>query len=384
MRRMSLPDNYIRHLERKLGLNLSSPNPAALKFFAKTVQELARRFNKKNADGPDIYLDADHYRKAYQLYYTSANLLKIYYPLDELRPSGFFSSNKPIRVLDVASGTGSMAWGFMSWAGQNQIPAGQCHLTLSDYSESALRESGSDLKSVFTDTVFQTIPVNLNDPCVTGASYDLVIGGNFLSELSSRGIDNFQLLLEKSLNDDGYALLIEPALRETARNLQAFRDRMLSKGWTIYSPCCTLIPCPLLHDPGDWCHHDIPWERPVYMALMDEMIGHIKKSLKFTYIILTKKNRTLINYISPGKNRKNIYRIVSELFDEKGRYRAIACNDTGKTEFQKNKRNKTVCNEAFGRLRRYNLVEIKNPIPGKRYLNITPETSVDILFPGMD
>ena len=90
----------------------------------------------------------------------------------------------------------------------------------------------------------------------------------------------------------GSLIIMEPALRETSRNLLRVRDALVAKqACTVYSPCLHEKPCPALVKDDDWCHEERPWTPPVIVAAIDREVGLIKDALKFSYVILRKIGR---------------------------------------------------------------------------------------------
>jgi hypothetical protein len=84
----------------------------------------------------------------------------------------------------------------------------------------------------------------------------------------------------------------------------------------------------------------------------------LRLSLKSTYFIIRK---------SPGNIREGLSqpigitaRVVSELFDEKGRYRSFLCSERGREEFVLNKRDLSTINESFSSAARYDLVSVQD------------------------
>jgi hypothetical protein len=154
------------------------------------------------------------------------------------------------------------------------------------------------------------------------------------------------------------------------------RDRLIQKGWFVYAPCFTFKNCPALTDEKDWCHHDIHWDRPEFIAVIDEMIGHIRKSLKFSYLVLSRQDIHLSDFIFPKRDFTNQFRVVSDMFKEKGRRRVYLCNDLGRCECLKNKRDDSDRNEIFDELELYDVVQMNGLAKKKQIKQIQKETVV--------
>ncbi len=364
---MRLPDAYVAFLERRLGVSLKTPDPRELEAVAADMTAMSFRLTRpgeRRAFVGQSYLDEPALRKAYLLYYTPVNLPKIFLPLSEMAVSGFFEKKPTLRWLDLGAGTGALSLGIAFWMREN-FPSVRLEGTAVDQSGPALTEAGAAMHGIFgVDLQTVSAPVeSFQSPA--GEAYDLIVAGNVLNELSSEEQDAVVSLLETRLSGDGFVVLIEPAMRETSRTLLTFRDRLSGSGWRVYAPCVTQQSCPALSDPEDWCHHSVPWDRPSFIAWIDERTGTIKKSLKFSYIVLTRKNQNVADFAFGRRDAVHQIRIVSERFDEKGRTRVFGCHDGGRHELVMNTRDKTSSNQAFMKLGRYDLVELENVEPRK-------------------
>src|SRR5207244_13449833 len=92
------------------------------------------------------------------------------------------------------------------------------------------------------------------------ADFDLVILANSLNELFrsatepiTRRVTFLESLLD-ALSSDGTCMIIEPALRETTRDLHHVRDRLTAaRRAAVYSPCLHERSCPAVaHPDGRW------------------------------------------------------------------------------------------------------------------------------------
>jgi hypothetical protein len=159
----------------------------------------------------------------------------------------------------------------------------------------------------------------------------------------------------------GTIMIVEPALRETSRALHQVRDRLLQeKRCTIYSPCLHEQNCPALVKPDDWCHEERAWELPATIKAIDEEVGFIKDALKFSYLMLRKDGKTIVNR-SP-----DIYRVVSELRELKGEKRAWLCNERGRQEVGRQDRLGSPQNEALDHWHRGAIVQIEKVVHKER------------------
>jgi len=163
------------------------------------------------------------------------------------------------------------------------------------------------------------------------------------------------------LAPQGTLMIVEPALRDTSRALHQVRDRLLQeKRCTVYSPCLHEKNCPALVHPDDWCHEERPWEPPPAIQQIDEVVGFIKDALKFSYLLLRKDGKTII------ERRSDIYRVVSELRELKGEKRAWLCNEQGRQEVGRQDRLTSPQNTDLDRWHRGAIVQIERIVRKER------------------
>ena len=329
------------------------------------VARLAGMFNKAQhvpVRGSKMYLSDAALRNAYFIYYTTANMLKLAAPLDALRCSASAAGRAGVQVsvLDLGCGTGTCMLGLLAWNESRHNAPGPVSYHASDsVTEAAVfvESLAADMRRLRPDMPL-TVTTSVNDlmrPTTLGRQFDLIFLSNVLSEMPGRDPERLSAFLIEHLAADGSVVIIEPALRETSRAALEFRDALLASGWTVFAPCFRQGRCPALDDERDWCHHDLPWRRPAWMQVIDDRIGHLKLSLKFTYLVLNRHGETLLDSLRPAMTP---FRVVSERFDEKGRTRAILCGEEGRRPFLLNTRDAGASNDAFRSAGRYDILTI--------------------------
>jgi ribosomal protein RSM22 (predicted rRNA methylase) len=184
-------------------------------------------------------------------------------------------------------------------------------------------------------------------------------------------VDILKTILKRHLADDGSCIIIEPALRETSREMLEVRDNMLEQGLHVYSPCLTNGPCPALVNPKDWCHEELPWEPPLLVKEIDRLTGLRKDALKFSYLVLRKDNLSLSDVRGP-----NVFRVVSEPLVSKGKIEFYLCGAGERKLVTRLDKDKTTRNQAFGNLQRGDLVGFEKLIDERKRLKIGKETVV--------
>lgn len=339
---LCVPPRYIEFLETELNLPLSRPTILDLDAMAQEVAALSNRFVHRDRL-TERYLDSPDLERAYFLYFGTTHLPRMFFPLSELAGTGFFARPE-IRLADLGSGTGAALFGTCFWLEGRY--ASDVKAVAVDHSSSALQKLSERFAKLFPKVTLQTVRGDLAKPLELDGAFDLITAAHVLNEIPED--EFFPSRLRQWLKPDGVVILMEPALPETSRRLLRLRDRMIAEGWHVLSPCFRGAPCPALD--ADWCHQDLPWERPAFIRWIDERIGLIKKSLKFSCIVLSPQ----------GEPYPKLWRVVSERFDEKGRTRIYLCGGAGRHVFVQNKRDRTEGNRAFAKLKRYDVVECED------------------------
>ena len=349
---------------------------------AQAVADLSRLFTKDRAALKTDYLDHPDHGAAYLKYFLPVNLSKIQVLLDEMPPDWpEATQGGPIRVLDVGAGPGAGALAVLDWFRQHW-PDRIRDLTVVaiDVSTEALkqarqlwdiysRESGAIGGRLIThEGNLERVPNGAWLSHVEQqAPYDLIIAANCLNELYSRNADPVQAKVElvtqllARLAPTGTLMIVEPALRDTSRALHQLRDHLIQvKLCTVYSPCLHENSCPALVNPFDWCHEERGWEPPPGIQKIDEAVGFIKDALKFSYLLLRKDGRTIV------ERRPDVYRVVSELREMKGEKRAWLCNELGRSEIGRQDRLQSESNAPLDDWHRGAIVQIERVVRKER------------------
>jgi ribosomal protein RSM22 (predicted rRNA methylase) len=172
----------------------------------------------------------------------------------------------------------------------------------------------------------------------------------------------------------GSAVVIEPALRETSRDLLAVRDRIVARGYAVRAPCFYRGNCPALVKESDWCHADHAWRAPALVEDLARAAGLRRESLKMSYLVLAPKGEAW--HEAPAGR---IFRIVSEPLEGKGRQRYIGCGPEGRLGLALQQKHRTEANAAFFELRRGDIVRVTEPQPRGDGLALTDRSEVSVL-----
>ena len=357
--------NTISQLAEKDGISFER--------LARAVAELSLLFTKERAALRRPYLEEPVLASAYLQYFLPVNLSKIHVLLNEM-PA--LEVGEQFSVLDLGSGPGTGALAVLDWWHERRVTAALSivavdissvahrqakqlwdhYCRIASIAEASLRTCESDIeRNAWLGQVGK------------GAPFDLIMLANSLNEMYGGAKDPITaragLMTEvlSLLAPHGTLMIVEPALRETSRALHQVRDQLLKeKRCTVYSPCLHENNCPALANPDDWCHEERAWEPPASIQEIDEEVGFIKDALKFSYLLLRKDGKTIV------ERRSNMYRVVSELREFKGEKRAWLCNEQGRQEVGRQDRLTSPQNVAFDRWHRGAIVQIEKIVRKER------------------
>jgi ribosomal protein RSM22 (predicted rRNA methylase) len=274
---------------------------------------------------------------------TGAALGKI---LTEVAPSP--DPQRRWRVLDLGAGTGAAAEAFRAHLGAN--------------TEVVLVDRVPAPGVVVADLERTDVPPRLE------GRFEFVVAAHVLNELhvhepsAARIAARVHKVLAWSrrlLADDGLLVLIEPALKETSRELLEVRDQVIACGLTVVAPCLWTGPCPALARERDWCHDTA--SRPDAMRAAGRV--------DFSYLVLATRPR-------PTAPDPALFRIVSTPLVEKGRLRIYGCGPTGRHPLVRLDRHHSKTNALFDDLERGDLAQIAPTAQANDGLRLTSTTAV--------
>ncbi|OQW62693.1 MAG: hypothetical protein A4S17_01515 [Proteobacteria bacterium HN_bin10] len=332
----------------------------------RAIARLSHLFTKERTSLDRPYLEDPVLASAYLQYFLPVNLSKIQVLLDEL---SIMEPARRLSMLDLGSGPGTAALALLDWWHEQRTTDALSVVAVD--SSSAAHRQAVQLWSHYchiagiANATLQTCEGDIErhawlDQVRAGAPFDLIVLANCLNEVHADAKDPIAartaLVAEalSLLTPSGTVIIVEPALRETSRALHQVRDRLLQeKRCTVYSPCLHENNCPALMHPNDWCHEERAWEPPSSIQEIDEEVGFIKDALKFSYLLLRKDGKTIVD------RRPDIYRVVSELRELKGEKRAWLCNEQGRQEVGRQDRFASPQNAALDQWHRGAIVQIE-------------------------
>lgn len=203
-------------------------------------------------------------------------------------------------------------------------------------------------------------------------TYDIIVASHALNELWQEDGDRIAKrceLLEKAaarLSPEGILFLSEPALLETSRSLIAVRDMLVSRGFTVLSPCLADGQCPALAaGPNHTCHAEVPWQPAEPVASLAKAAGLDRESVKMSFIIAGKKTPGADAAAEAEKKRAGetvTARVVSDaMLNKSGRIRFLLCDGHARFAFSAKNGDPAAGSAGFFSLRRYDLIEITSP-----------------------
>jgi len=390
---LEIPDEYTTALSERLAFDLRPQSlvtrigKAYIAENAEIVSRISEGLTKNRGEFiASSYLKDEKIRRAYSLYYTTTNFLKVIVPLRELSALNFFDPNSTVNILDLGTGTGAAVWGALSYL--DSIGATNSKIMLTDTHQENLREAEifshhflKQFSTIKTGLAYDKFdlrkPHEISEKIKNAGPYHLLTMMNVLNELDESKDELLLNSLMSLLDDDGAILMIEPATRDQSRRLLRFRDMAVKNKATVYSPCTRQSNCPALTKEDDWCHTENAWVRPPFIKAIDDITGTLRLSLKYSYLILRKDGITLRSALS----QKPLYRAVSERFDEKGRGRAILCGENGRYEHIINKRDLSDSNKDFGEIQRYDVASLLGEEAREHDIRLPKEAEFKIVLP---
>jgi hypothetical protein len=303
-------------------------------------------------------------------FFTIADAMKVAIPLAELANRGAIPPRRPLRIVDLGAGCGALSLGVVAILDSDAIGGAMFDFTLIDRDLDALRIASSALRGFAArrgcEASITTRVADVTSTAIPPA--DLILAGTVLNELPEPARLPLVQRALAALADDGALILIEPALRETSRELHVLRDAAIAAGVHVFAPCTrTLAPCPMLENPSDWCHEDRAVTLPPMTAELARLTHLRDAGLKFSYLVLRKQPLALVE-------RPNAWRVVSEQLPAKGKLELYGCSNAGRVPLRLLRRNRSDANRAFERAQRGDVLVVDETELG-------PQTQVERVMP---
>lgn len=349
------------------GLPKDRLTPQELREVAAGVKQLSHGLTRERKLAGARYMDDPKLLGAYLLFYWPVSYAQARQVLGEL-------SRRPRSVLDLGSGPGPLAFA--------ALDAGASEVVAADRSEQALA-----LCRALATEAEQPIATRSWDPQsgkskLPDGQFDAVTMGHVLNELFGTGdpaVTRRTALAEEILGKvkkGGSLVVLEPALRDTSRELLALRDQLVAHGHAIRAPCMFRGNCPALIKDSDWCHAERAWTMPPLVEDLAKGAGLHKEALKMSYLVAAPKGEDW-----PQLPEGRLFRIVSEPLEGKGRHRYIGCGPEGRVGLAMQAKHKSDDTAAFFHLRRGDVISITSTEEKGDGLALGAESKVKVVAP---
>jgi len=325
--------------------------PEELRELARGVERLSTGLTRDRALAGARYLDDPRLLGAYLLFYWPTSYLQARGILSEL-------SRRPGAVLDLGSGPGPVAFAALD-AGASGVLAADRSAAALAAGRALAAEAGEPLATQPWDP---TRPGGLA-ALAGGRAFDTITMGHVVNELFSGpgAAERRAALLEEAaalLRPGGSLVVIEPALRETSRQLLEVRDLLVERGFAVRAPCLFRGPCPARLRESDWCHAERAIEPPPVVAELARAAGLRREAVKMSYLVLAPPGEA---WAPPPPG--HVFRIVSEPLPSKGRLRYMGCGPEGRMGLSLQEKHVGEGNRSFEGLLRGDVVELAGVEP---------------------
>jgi len=298
-------------------------------------------------------------------FFFARDLPKVFGPLDELAACDLMPRATTLRVLDVGAGLGATSFGLARWLRLRAHPAERLELCALERSAPALRSFQAVAKA-FAALPDEFVPIELDvrngdlRALRVAQRFDLVTFGFVLNELftdapqSERTELRAELLCEAAgkLHEGGAIIVLEPALKESARELMAVRDVLVGRAAAphVIAPCLHTLGCPMLPSPRDWCHQELAYALPPKLA-------EVARAASLRYEGLSYASLVLANVPRPRADVHAV-RVVSDKLESKGKLELFGCSEAGYVRHTRLTRAATDANAAFASASRGDVLTI--------------------------
>jgi SAM-dependent methyltransferase len=305
-------------------------------------------------------------------FFLPRDLVKMFGPLDEIRADLLARGETSLRVLDVGAGLGATSLGLSRYLRLHGAAVTRLDVTALERDGRALsvfEQLCRGLPSLSDEFVPIALEARAEDvsSAKLGRDFDMVLFGFVLNELytdlplDERLERRAQLLRDAAskLRPGGTLIVLEPALKESTRELMRVRDLLAARQAApfVWAPCTRAGPCPMLASERDWCHQELPYALPPKLAQVAQGAGLRFEGLSYASLVLRNSARTF----ATSHDDHGPYRIVSERLESKGKLEAFGCGEAGYVRFSLLERDQTPANRAFAELRRGHMLRIAEP-----------------------
>lgn len=289
-------------------------------------------------------------RAARLRFFVPRDLPKIEGPITALHANGKLPTREVLRVVDLGAGYGATTLGLaraakrLGFAKSLHVRAIDDDLAALDAFEALAKEAAADGLIVPITLEPMQGNVGVAEPTVLVRDADIALAGFVMNELfapkensattmsAEQAAETRLELLERwvhriaiGLPEEAFFTLLEPALKQPTRMMQALRDKLLSRHEVLH-PCVHEAPCPLLLRERDWCHAELPLSLPKGLIPVAKEAGLRHEGLSYATLTIRGGTRPETRAARPLEAT-----IVGGPIVTKGKVEFHLCHDEGMT-----------------------------------------------------
>lgn len=339
-------------------INLEGLNIKNIDSYSKEIDMIRKKLINLS---DDFYLRGFYNEEneiAYLSYNFPMNIAKVMWIMEIIKKFSFISGK--INVLDIGCGEGAGSLGVYYTIPENILSIkgiDNSYVRLNLY-EKFMKETGLDFKIVDKNIL------NIEEFEIYESH--LILLSNVICEIDLNNIRKFIKKILKIIQDKGILIIIEPALKEGAKNLMRIRDELIKEYFIL--PCIHKGYCPLL-EKEQWCYSVKKWEYPFFMEVINRKLFRDLR-LKFSYLVLRKINEEI----------EDLYFFLGETKEEKGRTKNQFCCESGLKECILLKKDISEKNISFKKIEQGDIVSLKNySIRSENLIFLNRKTEVKII-----
>lgn len=246
------------------------------------IRRLADRFTTaRPAADTAPYLKDTRTCAAYSIFFAPQTHARMAHLLTELPP--FPETDRPLKILDLGSGTGAAAWALLDHLGDR--PAA---LTTWDHSRAALRclhDLFAGLRRArWPQALLRTTHAPLDDFAANAETYDVILLHYVLNELDPERRRSLLSRAARALAPGGRLLICEPLVHDAGDYMRGLRAHALEDlGLHLLAPCPHEQACPLATP----CHDVRTWILPRSLQILNSSLGRDLRHLAHALLVLT-------------------------------------------------------------------------------------------------
>jgi len=225
---------------------------------------------------------------AYLLFYWPLSYAQVWTILEDpgLKKQGFSLQGE---ALDLGSGPGPLSFALLD-AGFERSFALDASPRALNLAQELAKQRGPEYRARLQTQVWRRGQKLELKGVFEGARPDIAVYGHVLNEfpgLSERQavLKDVSLFMQACGADRIRHLVLEPALRQSSRDLLALREAVLGPNTRILGPCFTQKPCPALKLDDQTCHGAVHWQVPGLIQRLAHAARLGKEDLSMAWLV---------------------------------------------------------------------------------------------------